>query len=323
MPVESLKATRAQTAFSIGVGGLLIVAALLKCEQLVYHEMPSTRLLNSVALYILLVVAEFVLGLWLWTGLYWGATRLVTMVVFFGFMQAALWQALTGQASCACLGPVAVNPWYAVVVDLAILGGLLLFGTSGQPRTIGTHRMAFYGFLLAALTVGAPGVMTMAYRREEADMSGYAHELAAAKKEGVRLEFRLMPMAVEGTDRVTGMSFQGVAPGPVDASGRATLIPVAGGSVTLPAELVVVATGQEKLETLIKAMPNVGFAKGRVVVDDKTGQTGNPKVFAGGDCANGAKEVVNAAAEGKRAALGMNSFFHSTSQRQEIQVTIK
>jgi dihydropyrimidine dehydrogenase (NAD+) subunit PreT len=171
------------------------------------------------------------------------------------------------------------------------------------------------------LHLGVPCV-TMAYRREEADMSGYAHELAAAKKEGVRLEFRLMPMAVEGTDRVTGMSFHAVAPGPKDASGRATLVPV-GGTVTLPAELVVVATGQEKLESLVKLMPAVNFARGRIVVDEQTGQTGNPKVFAGGDCANGAKEVVNAAAEGKRAAQGMNNFFRSLSQPQEIEVTIK
>ena len=44
---------------------------------------------------------------------------------------------------------------------------------------------------------------------------------------------------------------------------------------------------------------------GRVGVNPKTHQTGNPKVFAGGDCVNGGKEVVNAAAEGKVAAHGI------------------
>ena len=33
-----------------------------------------------------------------------------------------------------------------------------------------------------------------------------------------------------------------------------------------------------------------------------------PKIFAGGDCANGGREVVNAVAEGKRAARGIHAF---------------
>ncbi len=39
-----------------------------------------------------------------------------------------------------------------------------------------------------------------------------------------------------------------------------------------------------------------------VTCDTATGQTGNPKVFAGGDCINGGKEVVNAVADGRNAA---------------------
>jgi glutamate synthase (NADPH/NADH) small chain len=165
--------------------------------------------------------------------------------------------------------------------------------------------------------LGVPCV-SMAYRRDEKDMSGYKHELAAAKKEGVRLEFRLQPKAVEGTDKVTGMTFQVVKPG---EGGK--LVPVEGAEVTLPAELVVIATGQEKLEAFVKAIPGVGFEKGRVVVDKLTGATGNPKVFAGGDCANGAKEVVNAAAEGKVAAKGIDAYFRTLSQPNEISVVIK
>ena len=41
---------------------------------------------------------------------------------------------------------------------------------------------------------------------------------------------------------------------------------------------------------------------GVIVVDPETGQTGNPRYFAGGDCANGGREVVDAVADGKRAA---------------------
>jgi glutamate synthase (NADPH/NADH) small chain len=41
-------------------------------------------------------------------------------------------------------------------------------------------------------------------------------------------------------------------------------------------------------------------------VDPQTFQTTNPHFFAGGDCINGGKEVVNAAADGKRAAHGIH-----------------
>ena len=45
-------------------------------------------------------------------------------------------------------------------------------------------------------------------------------------------------------------------------------------------------------------------AAGRVYVllTIATCVTGNPKVFAGGDCINGGKEVVNAVADGRNAA---------------------
>jgi glutamate synthase (NADPH/NADH) small chain len=48
--------------------------------------------------------------------------------------------------------------------------------------------------------------------------------------------------------------------------------------------------------------------KGNLVIDPETMQTTNPKYFAGGDCANGGKDVVNAAADGKRAAYGIHKY---------------
>ena len=41
--------------------------------------------------------------------------------------------------------------------------------------------------------------------------------------------------------------------------------------------------------------------KGRVMVNDQM-QTSNPKIFSGGDCANGGKEAVDASQMGKLAA---------------------
>ena len=64
--------------------------------------------------------------------------------------------------------------------------------------------------------------------------------------------------------------------------------------------MVIPATGQEPRRELLESLPGVQLDRGRVVVDERTMQTSNPRYFAGGDCVSGGQEVVNAVAEGKR-----------------------
>ncbi|HEY9722715.1 MAG TPA: NAD(P)-dependent oxidoreductase [Oscillatoriaceae cyanobacterium] len=170
--------------------------------------------------------------------------------------------------------------------------------------------------------LGVPCVF-LVYRRDEASMSGYAHELEAARLEGVEVRFNSAPLEVVGEGHVTGLRCVATRLGAPDANGRQSLEQIAGSEFVLPAELVVKATGQEKLSAFLGAIPGVKVDKGRVVVDQATGQTGNPKFFAGGDCANGGKEVVNAAAEGKRAARGIDAFLRHGAPNADFHVTIK
>jgi dihydropyrimidine dehydrogenase (NAD+) subunit PreT len=48
-----------------------------------------------------------------------------------------------------------------------------------------------------------------------------------------------------------------------------------------------------------------------VAVTPETGQTSNLKYFAGGDCVSGGREVVDAVADGKRAAQGIVHFIRA------------
>lgn len=159
--------------------------------------------------------------------------------------------------------------------------------------------------------------VTMVYRRGEAEMSGYAHELAWARQEGVQIEYWAAPVALEGVSRVTALR---CARTRLAADGK---LETTSEQFVLEAELVLRATGQEKLTAMLGEIGGLVIEKGRVVVDPTTGQTGNPKYFAGGDCANGGKEVVNAAAEGKRAAKGIDAFLRLSGGPAEISVTIK
>lgn len=147
------------------------------------------------------------------------------------------------------------------------------------------------------------GVETaMVYRRSRAEMPGYAHELDAARVDGARMIEDRVPVAVaRDGERVTGLE---VAP----AKGGK---PISGAShEVIAADLVVVAIGQNRATQVAQAFSGVALdAKGRVVVDPSTQRTGNPKVYSGGDCVNGGKEVVNAVAEARTAVRAMCASF--------------
>ncbi len=145
--------------------------------------------------------------------------------------------------------------------------------------------------------LGVPSV-TLLYRGKEAGMPGYRHEWSAAKNEGARAAFQGQPVAYEGEGRVKRV--------------RATRMddkkqPIAGSELVLDADLVLVAIGQSKLGQLLSALDGIQLERGKVVIDAE-GRTGRPGWFAGGDCANGGKEVVNAAAEGKAAARAIHQY---------------
>lgn len=146
--------------------------------------------------------------------------------------------------------------------------------------------------------LGVPDV-AMVYRKTETRMSGYAHEMVGARKDGVRLIENRQPVAVlrEGP-RVTGVKVRATDDSDLEE--------------TVACDLVAMAIGQSRLTQLAAAFGNVELdGKGRVRVDEATYRTGNPKVYAGGDCVNGGKEVVNAAQHGKLAARAITASFGS------------
>lgn len=145
------------------------------------------------------------------------------------------------------------------------------------------------------------GSVAMAYRRDQASMSGYAHELAGARKEGVVLIENAAPVEFirDGGGRLAAVKLARTG-----ADGR----PIAGETFEHPCELAVLAIGQSKLREIAGEFPGVEVDKrGCVVVDAATRRTGNAKVFAGGDCINGGKEVVNAVADGREAARWLSA----------------
>ena len=83
--------------------------------------------------------------------------------------------------------------------------------------------------------------------------------------------------------------------------------PIPGTEHVLPADRVLLAIGQAKLGDLVRGLAGVEVDRG-CIVTDAAGATGRPGVYAGGDCRNGGKEVVNAVAEGRDAANAIHAY---------------
>jgi glutamate synthase (NADPH/NADH) small chain len=162
---------------------------------------------------------------------------------------------------------------------------------------IGGGNTAIDGVTQAA-RLGAQRV-TLVYRRGREQMKAYDHEVELARLDGAELVFFARPVAVLGEQRVTGLRCQRTRL----KGGK--LEPVEGETFELAADLVLRATGQGR-HGLLAEIDGLKLDRGVVVVDDH-GRTSHEKIWAGGDCANGGKEVVNAVAEGRRAALSIHA----------------
>jgi glutamate synthase (NADPH/NADH) small chain len=151
----------------------------------------------------------------------------------------------------------------------------------------------------AARRLGAHTVY-MLYRRGASEMTAFEFEYEHAKQEGVQFLWNRLPVAIR--EEAHGrLHLDTVQVRQVDGK----LEQISDSQAEIACDLVVPAIGQSPLTELLQQMRGVEVRDGRIVADRLTGQTGNPKYFAAGDCVNGGREVVDAVAGGKRAAMAM------------------
>jgi glutamate synthase (NADPH/NADH) small chain len=166
----------------------------------------------------------------------------------------------------------------------------------------------------AAKRLGAEEV-TMVYRRSEREMPAFLFEYEHSKLEGVQFCFQAQPVAIRpsATDpsRVGALESVRVELGAPDASGRRKPQPIPGSKVWIECDMVIPAVGQSRFFDFLRSCRGIEVREGTVIVDPPTGRTSNPRYYAGGDCVNGGREVVDAVAEGKRAGLGMVSWLEA------------
>jgi glutamate synthase (NADPH/NADH) small chain len=160
----------------------------------------------------------------------------------------------------------------------------------------------------AALRMGAEEALIV-YRRSENEMTARVEEYHHAIEEGVEFHWLTNPVEVLGSEDgwVTGLKCQVMELGEPDESGRARPVPVAGTEFVIPVDNVVLSIGNTPNPVLLKSTEGLETDRwGCLVVDEETGQTSRPRVYAGGDIVTGAATVILAAGAGKSAAAAIH-----------------
>lgn len=157
-----------------------------------------------------------------------------------------------------------------------------------------------------AKRLGAKEV-TMLYRRTQEEMPCTQVELDIAKLDGCEIIWLAAPKEIVGKNgKVNALVAEVMKLGEPDASGRRSPVST-GETFTIEADMLIKAAGQMPFENLVSAN-GLENKSGKIILKDKA-TTNISGVFAGGDCVNGGREVVDAVQAGKDGAKDILNYF--------------
>ncbi len=178
----------------------------------------------------------------------------------------------------------------------------------GRPPSLGASVVVIGGGNTAMDAARAASRLsrrpcTVAYRRTRAEMPADAEEVALLLEEGNVLLELVSPVSVVAEHgRAVAVECVRNRLGEPWPDGRRRPEPVPGTNLRLPADAVIVATGQSPDRSLLRSWKLEIRPDGAVVVDEATGRATPDRIYAGGDLVRGPATVVAAAADGRRAA---------------------
>ena len=162
-----------------------------------------------------------------------------------------------------------------------------------------------------AKRLGAKEV-TMLYRRTQEEMPCTQEELDIAMLDGCEIIWLAAPKEILGKDgKVNALKAEVMKLAEPDASGRRSPVST-GEEFTLEVDMLIKAAGQMPFENLV-SVSGLENKNGKLTLKDKA-TTNITGVFAGGDCVNGGKEVVDAVQAGKDGARNILNYFHAKTQ---------
>ena len=161
-----------------------------------------------------------------------------------------------------------------------------------------------------ALRIGAEEVMIV-YRRSRAEAPARKEEIENAEEEGVKFMFLNNPIRFIGDENgwLKAMVCQKMELGEPDASGRRRPVPIPDSEFTIELDTAIIAIGQTPNPLIRQTTEGLKTQPwGGIIIDEKTGATSIPGVFAGGDAVTGEATVITAMGAGKVAAVAIDEY---------------
>jgi heterodisulfide reductase subunit A len=184
--------------------------------------------------------------------------------------------------------------------EVKVSGRVLVIG--GGNTAVDTAR--------TAQRLGADEVW-MIYRRSRVEMPAIEEEIEQAEEEGIRLELLTQPVEVISENgHISALKCVRMKLGEPDASGRRRPIPIEGSEFVIDCDMLIAAVAQVPEISLLDPDHDLEIDPRRqtFIVDENTLITNRPDVFAVGDAVTGPASLIEAIAQGRRAALSVDRY---------------
>lgn len=190
----------------------------------------------------------------------------------------------------------------------------------GEPVPIGESVAVVGGgnsAIDAARTVLRLGAkrVEIFYRRSKDEMPADPDEVHDAEEEGVKIHFLTLPQRIDRKNGRLRMRCIRMKLGDFDTSGRRRPVPAEGSEFDTEFDTVIAAIGQRPTPTGGDGLNT--DRGGRIVVDPDTMQTSIKGIFAGGDVVLGPASVIEAVAQGRRAAEAIDRYLGGSGDISE------
>jgi formate dehydrogenase beta subunit len=186
----------------------------------------------------------------------------------------------------------------------------------GQPAQSGGDLETALDVARAARRLGATEQVVCLVVEDRQEMLADPYEVAEAEEEGIIIHNHFAPKRIVGADgRAVGVETLDVDHA-FDERGRFNPQLNPGTEKVWECDSVIVSIGQTGELSWLGPGDGLEVTRGgTLVVDPQTLMTTLPGVFAGGDIAYGPRLIINAVADGQRAARGIHTFLENVKPK--------
>jgi putative selenate reductase len=185
------------------------------------------------------------------------------------------------------------------------------YNLGNKVAVIGGGNSAMDAARTANRLIGSNGQVTVVYRRTKKEMPADKEEVEALLDEGIELIELAAPEGISKNNSSLNLHCVKVKLMESDTSGRPRPVKISDSDFVLNFDSIITAIGQD---LVLDFFPN-----NNLEINWDTFETDIPNVFAGGDAVRGADSLINAIADGKKAAEVILSRIDGSTLKQKVE----